>query len=74
MDEEKNAIEKNKIWELVDLPKGKEVIGVKWVYKTKSNVEGKIERHRPYLLSKATSSKKEETMRKILHQLQEWRQ
>ena len=42
MDEEINAIEKNKTWELVDLPKGKEVIGVKWVYKTKRNVEGKI--------------------------------
>ena len=26
MDEEMNAIEKNKTWELVDLPKGKEVI------------------------------------------------
>ena len=42
MDEEINAIEKNNTWELVDLPKGKEVIGVKWVYKTKSNVECKI--------------------------------
>ena len=31
MDEEINAIEKNKTWELVDLPKCKEVIGVKWV-------------------------------------------
>ena len=29
MDEEINAIEKNKTWELVDLPEGKEVIGVK---------------------------------------------
>ena len=28
MDEEMNAIEKNNTWELVDLPKGKEVIGV----------------------------------------------
>ena len=44
MDEEMNAIEKNKTWELVDLPKGKEVIGVKWVYKAKRNDEGKIER------------------------------
>ena len=31
MDEEINAIEKNKTWELFDLPKGKEVIGIKWV-------------------------------------------
>ena len=34
MDEEINAIEKNNTWKLFDLPKGKEVIGVKWIYKT----------------------------------------
>eukprot|EP00253_Pinus_taeda_P008164 PITA_08164 len=52
MDEEMNAIERNKTWDLVELPKGKEVIGVKWVYKTKSNAEGKIERHKAKLVVK----------------------
>eukprot|EP00253_Pinus_taeda_P011549 PITA_11549 len=52
MDEEINAIERNKTWDLVELPKGKEVIGVKWVYKTKSNVEGKIERHKARIVVK----------------------
>eukprot|EP00253_Pinus_taeda_P029158 PITA_29158 len=52
MDEEMNAIERNKTWELVELPKGKEVIGVKWVYKTKCNAEGKIERHKERLVVK----------------------
>ena len=52
MDEEMNAIEKNKTWESVDIPKGKEFIGVKWVYKTKSNAEGKIERHKARLVVK----------------------
>lgn len=52
MDEEMNAIERNKTWDLVDLPKGKEVIGVKWVYKTKCNAEGKIERHKARLVVK----------------------
>jgi len=37
MDEEMKAIERIKTWDLVELPKGKEVIGVKWVYKTKCN-------------------------------------
>eukprot|EP00253_Pinus_taeda_P025355 PITA_25355 len=37
MDEEINPIERKKTWDLVELPKGKEVIGVKWIYKTKSN-------------------------------------
>eukprot|EP00253_Pinus_taeda_P023781 PITA_23781 len=52
MDEEINAIERNKTWDLVELPKGKEVIGIKWVYKTKSNAEGKIERHKATLVVK----------------------
>jgi len=34
------------------LPQGKEVIGVKWVYKTKRNIEGKIERHKARLVVK----------------------
>eukprot|EP00253_Pinus_taeda_P029599 PITA_29599 len=52
MDGEMNAIERNKTWDLVELPKGKEVIGVKWVYKTKCNAEGKIERHKARLVVK----------------------
>eukprot|EP00253_Pinus_taeda_P012378 PITA_12378 len=52
MDEEMNAIERNKTWDLVELPKGKEVIGVKWVYKTKCNAKGKIERHKARLVVK----------------------
>jgi len=52
MDEEMNAIERNKTWDLVELPKGKEVIGVKWIYKTKSNAEDKIERHKARLVVK----------------------
>ena len=58
MDEEINVIEKNKTCELVDLPKGKEVIGVKWVYKTKSNAEGKIERHKARLVVKGYKQQK----------------
>ena len=44
--------EKNDTLELVNLSQGKEVIGVKWVYKTKRNVEGKIERHKVRLVVK----------------------
>ena len=52
MEEEIEAIERNDTWELVSLPKGKHVIGVKWVFKTKSNIEGKIERHKARLVVK----------------------
>jgi len=52
MEEEIEEIENNDTWELVDLPQGKEVIGVKWVYKNKSNVDDKIERHKERLVVK----------------------
>ena len=52
MYKEIGAIEKNNTWDLVDHPKCKEVIGVKWVYKTKSNSEGKIERQKARLVVK----------------------
>lgn len=40
MDEEIVAMERNDSWELTYLPKDKECIGVKWIYKTKLNVDG----------------------------------
>jgi hypothetical protein len=42
MDEEIDAIEKNQTWQLVSLPKDKDVIGVKWVYKTKLNEKDEV--------------------------------
>jgi len=33
--EEMNSLQKNVTWELLELPKGKEVIGCKWAYAKK---------------------------------------
>ncbi|KAE8656127.1 hypothetical protein F3Y22_tig00117010pilonHSYRG00118 [Hibiscus syriacus] len=57
MDEEIKAIEKNDTWELISLPKGHKAIGVKWVYKTKQNAKGEIERHKARLVAKGYSQK-----------------
>jgi hypothetical protein len=46
MNEEIDSIERNNTWELVDLPEDKNYIGVKWIYKTKLNVEGEVEKHK----------------------------
>jgi len=46
------SIEKNQTWELADLPRDKMKIGVKWVYKTKLNEKGEIEKHKARLVSK----------------------
>ncbi|PNX64094.1 copia-type polyprotein, partial [Trifolium pratense] len=55
MDTEIAAIESNDTWELTHLPAGAKKIGVKWVYKTKYNEEGKIEKHKARLVAKGYS-------------------
>ena len=52
MDEDIDSIERNETWELTTLPPKKQVIGVKWIYKTKYNVEEKIVRYKAHLVAK----------------------
>ena len=52
MDEEIDTIERNETWELTTLSPKKQVIGVKWVCKTKCNAERKIDRHKACLVVK----------------------
>ena len=40
MKEEFNSLQKNNTWELVDLPPGRKVVQLKWVYKTKFYADG----------------------------------
>lgn len=51
MDEEMATIKKNATWELMDPPTKKEVIGVKWLYKTKYAADGSIQRHKEMLVA-----------------------
>uniref|UniRef100_A0A5B7B4M6 Retrovirus-related Pol polyprotein from transposon TNT 1-94 n=1 Tax=Davidia involucrata TaxID=16924 RepID=A0A5B7B4M6_DAVIN len=55
MEEEIQVIEKNNTWELVERPQNKEVIGVKWIYKVKLNVDGSIQRNKARLVAKGYS-------------------
>ncbi|KAL8103772.1 hypothetical protein AgCh_028101 [Apium graveolens] len=52
MNEEIGAIKKNDTWELTDLPEGHKAIGVKWVYKTKTNQDGEVEKYKARLVAK----------------------
>ena len=52
MDAEIQAIKKNNTWELVALPKGMKKIGVKWVFKTKLNEKGEVDKHKARLVVK----------------------
>jgi len=52
MKEEMDNIEKNKTWQLVDKPRDKNVIGVKWVYRVKMNPNGSINKYKARLVVK----------------------
>ncbi|PKI78821.1 hypothetical protein CRG98_000781 [Punica granatum] len=45
-------LSENGTWVITDLPHGKQVIGCKWVYKVKRNVDGSIERYKARLVAK----------------------
>ncbi|XP_027767916.1 uncharacterized protein LOC114074245 [Solanum pennellii] len=55
MIEEIQAIEKNQTCDLVDLSEGKNVIGLKWIFKTKYNADGSVKRHKARLVPKGYS-------------------
>jgi hypothetical protein len=40
MDSEIESIESNNTWSLTTLPEGANIIGVKWIYKTKYSEKG----------------------------------
>ena len=57
MKAELDMIEKNNTWELVDRPTSKPVIGVKWVYKIKQNLDGTISKYKARLVAKGYAQK-----------------
>ena len=52
MDQEMQAIERNDTWELTMLPSGEKTIGVKWVFKTKFNENGDVDKYKARLVAK----------------------
>ena len=57
MDKEIKAIKKNDTWEFATLPTGKNIIGVKWVYKLKKNAKREVERYKARLVVKGYSQR-----------------
>ena len=50
--EELRALEKNKTWEIVILPKEKKTMGYKWVFAVQYTADGNIERFKARLVAK----------------------
>ena len=46
------ALEKNGTWEEITLPKGKHVVGCKWIFTVKYNAEGQVERYKARLVAR----------------------
>lgn len=59
MNEEIKSIMKNETWVLTPLPEGAKCIGVKWIYKTKFNELGEINKYKARLVAKGYSQKHE---------------
>ncbi|CAI7780011.1 unnamed protein product [Closterium sp. NIES-53] len=52
MESELKSIEENGTWELVELPEGRKAITSKWLFKIKSDADGKIKRYKSRLVVK----------------------
>lgn len=57
MEDEINSLKKNETWELVDLPEGKNIVGCKWVYKLKTDADGKLQKYKARLVAQGFSQK-----------------
>lgn len=52
MDAEIEEIERNNTWELIEMPPEGKVIEVKWIYKTKLNEKGEVDKYKALLVAK----------------------
>ena len=57
MEDEIESMSKNKVWELVKPVEKQKAIGCKWVFKTKRDANGNIERHKARLVAKGFTQK-----------------
>ena len=58
MEEEYESIMKNNTWELNELPKHKNLIECKWIYKPKFKSDGSIDKYKARLVAKGYSQTK----------------
>ena len=57
MHDELKSMKTNDVWELTELPNGAKPVGCKWVYKTKLDQKGNIERYKARLVAKGYTQK-----------------
>ena len=58
MQEQLDQFQKNDVWKLIELPKGKKATGAKWVFRNKLDKYGKVVRNKARLVAKGYSQQK----------------
>lgn len=58
MNDEISSMNHNGVWELVEPPNDVKPIGCKWVFKTKKDSKGNVERFKARLVAKGFTQKK----------------
>ena len=57
MKNEVKSLKDNDVWNLIELLEGRTTMGNKWVFKTKTDADDKIERHKAHLVAQGFSQK-----------------
>ena len=50
MAKEMHSLQDNDVWELVEPPKDRKIVGSKWVFKVKTNEVGRVEHYKAHLI------------------------
>ncbi|CAI7802081.1 unnamed protein product [Closterium sp. NIES-53] len=74
IESELKSIEENGTWELVELPEGRKAITSKWLFKIKSDADGKIERYKSRLVAKGYQQKEKVDYKELFAPVQAPRQ
>ena len=59
MKNEMKSMKDNDVWDLVELLERAKPIGCKWIYKTKHNSKGNVERYKTCLVAKGFTQKED---------------
>ena len=57
MEREMESLRQNEVWTLTDLPEGKKTVGSRWVFRTKTGLDGTVARYKARLVARGFSQK-----------------